>query len=64
MGPDHINKSQRHDDFLAHTGERIGGNDFDISLTRAALMPHYGMNSLLKQFTHANNAIHPGIRRQ
>ncbi|MFO1370635.1 MAG: molecular chaperone [Marinagarivorans sp.] len=48
MGPDHINKSQRHDDFLAHTGERIGGNDFDISLTRAALMPHYGMNSLLK----------------
>lgn len=48
MGPDHINKPQRHDDFLAHTGERIGGNDFDISLTREALMPHYGINSLLK----------------
>ncbi len=48
MGPSHRDKPDRKEDFLAHTGERIGGNDFDISLAREALMPHYGMNSLLK----------------
>lgn len=48
MGPNHRSKSNRQEDVLAHTGERIGGNDFDISLAREALMPHYGMKSLLK----------------
>ncbi|HMW70987.1 MAG TPA: molecular chaperone [Cellvibrionaceae bacterium] len=48
MGPNHRQKVNRQRDFLAHTGERIGGNDFDISLAREALMPYYGMNSPLK----------------
>ena len=48
MGPDHASKIDRRDDFLAHTGERIGGNDFDIRLSLEALMPEYGLKSLLK----------------
>lgn len=48
MGPAHRNKLQREQDFLAHTGERIGGNDFDILLAQKALMPSFGMLSSLK----------------
>lgn len=48
MGPDHRIKSDRRDDFLAHTGERIGGNDFDIRLALQALMPEFGLHSPLK----------------
>lgn len=48
MGPDHRNKPDRRDDFLAHTGERIGGNDFDIRLALQALMPEFGLHSPLK----------------
>lgn len=47
MGPDHCNKSDRSGDFLAHTGERIGGNDFDIRLTLQAVMPEFGLHSFL-----------------
>lgn len=48
MGPDHRIKSDRRGDFLAHTGERIGGNDFDIRLALQALMPEFGLHSPLK----------------
>lgn len=48
MGPNHQHKFDRRNDFLAHTGERIGGNDFDIRLCLEALMPEYGLKSLLK----------------
>lgn len=48
MGPAHRNKLQRAQDFLGHTGERIGGNDFDILLAQKALMPAFGMLSPLK----------------
>jgi hypothetical chaperone protein len=48
MGPDHRDKTQRSDDFLAHSGERIGGNDLDIQLAGQELMPLFGMNSALK----------------
>lgn len=48
MGPAHRNNLQRAQDFLGHTGERIGGNDFDILLAQKALMPSFGMLSLLK----------------
>lgn len=48
MGPNHQNNTERRADFLAHTGERIGGNDFDIRLALEALMPYYGLNSPLK----------------
>lgn len=48
MGPSHKDQLNRQPDFLSHTGERIGGNDFDIRLALEALMPHYGMHSILK----------------
>jgi hypothetical chaperone protein len=48
MGPAHINKLERSQDFLGHTGERVGGNDFDIQLAQKVLMPEFGMNSMLK----------------
>jgi hypothetical chaperone protein len=48
MGPDHINKVDRYEDFIGHSGERIGGNDFDIHLAAHSLMPHLGMKSTLK----------------
>ncbi len=48
MGPNHKNKEQRQDDFLGHSGERIGGNDLDIQLAGSSLMPLFGMSSELK----------------
>lgn len=48
MGPQHIQQLDRAQDFLGHTGERIGGNDFDIQLAQKILMPHFGMLSPLK----------------
>ena len=48
MGPAHRNQLQRDKDFLGHTGERVGGNDFDILLAQKALMPVFGMLSPLK----------------
>jgi hypothetical chaperone protein len=48
MGPSFINKEDRSRDFLAHTGQRIGGNDLDILLTYHTLMPLLGRGSQLK----------------
>lgn len=48
MGPSHISQFNREQDFLGHTGERIGGNDFDIQLAQKILMPEFGMLSPLK----------------
>lgn len=48
MGPDYRHKQDRSADFLAHTGERVGGNDLDIRLAGKGLMPLFGMDSLLK----------------
>lgn len=48
MGPDHKNKDQREDDFVGHSGERVGGNDLDIQLAGSNLMPLFGMGSDLK----------------
>jgi hypothetical chaperone protein len=48
MGPSHIHKALREDDFLAHSGERVGGNDLDIALSAYQLMPLFGMHSLKK----------------
>ena len=39
----------RQADLLGHTGQRIGGNDFDIRLAVAELMPLCGMNGLNKR---------------
>ena len=48
MGPDHKNKSDRQQDFIGHSGERIGGNDLDVQLSGKYLMPLFGMRSKLK----------------
>ncbi len=48
MGPGHRNKTLRNDDFIGHSGERVGGNDLDISLAGKNLMPLFGMLSPLK----------------
>ena len=48
MGPSHRHTDDRADDFIGHSGERVGGNDFDIQLAANALMPLLGMKSVLK----------------
>jgi hypothetical chaperone protein len=48
MGPQLKNHAIRKDHLLAHSGVRIGGNDFDIQLALKGIMPSLGMNSLLK----------------
>ncbi len=48
MGLSYRNKVDRADDFLGHTGDRIGGNDFDISVAGKLLMPLLGMQSTFK----------------
>lgn len=56
MGPSYINKEDRTKDFLAHTGQRIGGNDLDIFHAYKSLMPLFGLGSQQKQgieFPHA-----------
>lgn len=47
MGPHHIHQFNREHDFLGHTGERIGGNDFDIQFAQQLLMPAFGLGSVL-----------------
>ncbi len=48
MGPDHRVKEERRDDFLGHSGSRVGGNDLDINLAYRGLMPVFGMGGALK----------------
>ncbi|RKF15565.1 molecular chaperone [Alginatibacterium sediminis] len=44
MGPGYLNKFEHQDLVCGYSGERIGGNDFDIALNQFALMPHLGSN--------------------
>lgn len=48
MGPKYLKNTDRAAQLLAHTGVRIGGNDFDIQLALKGIMPNLGMNMLLK----------------
>lgn len=48
MGPDYRHNEHRDQDFLAHSGERVGGNDLDIQLAGKHFMPLFGMKSTLK----------------
>ncbi|OKY27226.1 molecular chaperone [Thalassotalea sp. PP2-459] len=48
MGPAYIHSNDRSKQLLAHSGERIGGNDFDIQLAFRGLMPNLGATSQLK----------------
>lgn len=57
MGPSFVNKEERSSDFLAHTGERIGGNDLDILLAYHGIMPLFGRGSLQKKGIQAPDGI-------
>ena len=48
MGPKLKSSASREAHLLAHTGVRIGGNDFDIQLALKGIMPSLGMNGNLK----------------
>ena len=48
MGPTQANHTNRQQDLLSHSGERVGGNDFDIALALKGIMPHFGLDSYLK----------------
>ncbi|MDC9580560.1 molecular chaperone [Xenorhabdus sp. PR6a] len=45
MGPSWRGQFERNDSLLAHTGQRIGGNDLDIHLTFKQLMHPFGLGS-------------------
>ncbi|WP_153915433.1 molecular chaperone [Shewanella sp. TC10] len=48
MGPDLQHKTDRSDDVLGHSGQRVGGNDLDIAVAMNCFMPHLGLGSQLK----------------
>lgn len=48
MGPDHRKQDVREQDFLGHSGSRVGGNDLDINLAYRGLMPVFGLGGKLK----------------
>ncbi|MDO6618172.1 MULTISPECIES: molecular chaperone [unclassified Shewanella] len=48
MGPELQHKTDRSDDVLGHSGQRVGGNDLDIAVAMNCFMPHLGLGSTLK----------------
>ena len=48
MGPKQAVHTNREHDLLSHSGERVGGNDFDIALALKGIMPSFGLDSNLK----------------
>ncbi|BBN80833.1 molecular chaperone [Pseudoalteromonas sp. A25] len=48
MGPSFRGRSAREQDFLSHTGKRLGGNDLDIAMAYHNFMPLCGLGSTLK----------------
>ncbi|MBV7263073.1 molecular chaperone [Photobacterium sp. WH77] len=45
MGPGWLNKEDRTEGLLAHSGSRVGGNDLDIALAFERIMPLFGKHS-------------------
>ncbi|MDF2153391.1 molecular chaperone [Vibrio sp. CAU 1672] len=45
MGPSWRGQADRHASLLAHSGQRVGGNDLDIALAFKQLMAPFGMES-------------------
>ena len=48
MGPQFSTLTDRNAQLLAHSGQRIGGNDLDIQLCMRGLMPALGVDSLAR----------------
>jgi hypothetical chaperone protein len=47
MGPELMSNTQRDQDCLGHSGQRIGGNDLDIALAMQGFMPSFGSGSAM-----------------
>lgn len=48
MGPENHLITDRFQHVLGYSGERVGGNDFDIHFAQRSLMPEFGLNSFLE----------------
>jgi hypothetical chaperone protein len=48
MGPNFVGNSDRGEDCLGHSGQRIGGNDLDIALAMKGIMPSLGLGAQMK----------------
>ncbi len=48
VGPKRMRGIDRRDDVLGHSGERIGGNDYDQLLALASIMPELGLGDSLR----------------
>ncbi|MFT4608338.1 MAG: putative chaperone protein [Gammaproteobacteria bacterium] len=48
MGPKQATQIDRAKHLLSHSGERVGGNDFDIAFALKGFMPSFGLDSRLK----------------
>lgn len=48
MGPKQAVQIDRAKHLLSHSGERVGGNDFDIALALKGFMPSFGLDTRLK----------------
>lgn len=46
MGPSWFNKVDRQESLLAHTGQRVGGNDLDIYTAFKCFMHEFGLNTI------------------
>jgi len=57
MGPSFRDNNERSDDILGNTGDRVGGNDFDIQLAGKRFMPMFGLNSNFKDGTVIPNQV-------
>ena len=57
IGPKRRDRLDRSDDVLGHTGERLGGNDYDQMLGFHALMPQLGLGTYLKNGLPIPNVI-------
>jgi len=55
MGPSYVKNIDRTEDFLAHTGRRVGGNDIDIALSYHQLMVLFGKDSFKKNHISVAN---------
>lgn len=58
MGPSYRHKFDRSEDILGFSGQRIGGNDFDIKLAERKIMPLFGMGSTFKDGTEIPNYVY------
>ena len=57
IGPKHRDHRDRQGDVLGHSGERLGGNDYDQLLAFHALMPSLGLGSHLKNGLPVPNVV-------